>query len=580
MGLGKRLLSLERLLRQAIPLEQTFLENVRVYRKRFSKAHDPDQVAKLDYDLDQRDAAFKLVLEMLLRQKPHPSVNYHVLNQPENPFKFETPVLLRFKQLLQMFHEIERTKGVPENVERLRNFITRFPPEDQALYNSAVEYLTIPENYSSFYEWYGKAKHELEQINFYHVFNLTDHIAYRKDVERIYREEKDHRRRDKLLFKLWINEFMPEYDPEFYGAARGYVESVLIEGIDSKNLSDELWKLDEDLLNEGEALRRLDIPDKGLYTLKVSLNPRSMNMLVNNSVHCCITDGKAQDASVLYLIDPAVQLWNTVADGKGWPESESPFGFAIFVATNGYSISTKKRSKYLVLEGFPANDTYYKRIGELREFARRDLNWVCLPYEGFNFPQLIYFLGLATARLLGIPKLFINTEHSGRQKSVEGVVKQAAKEAHLPAGVWEMSKHDQFRLLKDPLTNDSFAHITVKDQCFEYTHFLQKPQFPPRIIENLKIQSLKGWRGEGYFDTWYKWNEFIMDTYKNWSPELKEKHPYAEALWRRGKEPCWNLGIGYCKGFEVEVDKEYERLRETLHFGRLFELSSQKSNEH
>jgi hypothetical protein len=285
-----------------------------------------------------------------------------------------------------------------------------------------------------------------------------------------------------------------------------------------------------------------------------------------NEVNCCITGptGKWRDASIIYKLDPSVKVWNfdTPHIAQMGPcnlHVGSPFGLALFIKTAGYHSSNPEViNSYLVIEGFPVNRHYYDRIEELEMVLVRDASYLPLNIKKHSLPSFVYVLGLITAKHHNIPKLFINTEHSGRQESVEDTVGQIAEFVGFKRNdVWKYDKHGKFDMLKDPLTGD-FSRIDVGNQRFEYTHLLQKNQLPRQLVEKIRRDPM--WSGESVFDTWYGWNKFIMDTYEKWSPQLKKEHPYSESVAKRGKDPQWNLGIGYCKGFEVDVEKECKRL--------------------
>ncbi len=282
-----------------------------------------------------------------------------------------------------------------------------------------------------------------------------------------------------------------------------------------------------------------------------------------NFVGCCITAGKSREAPILYWLDDAVHLWQTYIIAKN--HGPFPFGLGIFVEAEGNHVSKPgKKEKYLILEGFPAQQLTYSTIGNV-SFQSNDMISAC---DWITLPQAVYLLGLSAAKSRNIPRLFVNTEHSGRQRSVEDAVREAAISSQLPMDAWKVNRHNEFKLIKDPYTDGSFMQLTdanteriINDSTgkpAEYTHFLGKSQFSSNLISELRRDL--SWNGEGFFDTWYGWNKFIMESYPAWSEEMKNKHPYAEAVFKHGKDPQWNLGIGYCKGFEVDVEKECKRL--------------------
>jgi hypothetical protein len=277
---------------------------------------------------------------------------------------------------------------------------------------------------------------------------------------------------------------------------------------------------------------------------------------------CCIAqpDGKSKEATVLYALDKSVDVWSFTF-GDGWPPYNA-FALAIFVKARGHHFSKTDPEDYLVLEGFPASHRYYPVVGTLDGRARylftESYSFGHLGRLELTFPELVYIIGLKTAKQSGIPKLFVNADHSDKQKSVQDAVRTAAIECGLPRGeVWDRGSHGSFKLLKDASGSD-FAKATLGGPEFSYTHFLEKRPLPSSLIRMIRKDS--DWNGESVFDTWYNWNKFIMDTYDCWSPEAKALHPYSESVAKRGKNPQWNLGIGYCKGFEVDVEKECDRL--------------------
>ncbi len=285
-----------------------------------------------------------------------------------------------------------------------------------------------------------------------------------------------------------------------------------------------------------------------------------------NEVNCCITGptGKWRDASIIYSLDSSVKVWNFdtehfVQMGMGAMPLGSPFGLALFIETEGHHSSNPELiNKYLVIEGFPVNKKYYDRIKELEMVLVQDASYLPLKIKKHSLASFVYVLGLLTAKRRNIPKLFVNAEHSGRQESVEDTVGEIAEFIGFKRNdAWKYDRHGKFEMLKCPLAGD-FAQIAVGNRQFEYTHFLQKRPLPRELVEEIRRDP--DWNGESVFDTWYGWNKFIMDTYPNWSEEMKKAHPHAESVSKRGKDPQWNLGIGYCKGFEVDVKKECERL--------------------
>jgi len=333
------------------------------------------------------------------------------------------------------------------------------------------------------------------------------------------------------------------------------------------------------------------------HTLVARLN-NSPKKIMANDVDCCITgpNGKHRAATALYWLDPAVYTWEFYAfsDNDGAIDGHLPFGLGIFFKAKGHHSSKKDPQEYLVLEGFPANVYRYGHINWLTEEGRETykelqkllpgVSWnVALPETLHSLPELIYVLGLVTAKSLGIPKLFINTEHSER---TQYSVRHSLNEIMQFTGNNKMWNADAQKLMKDPLTEEgSFAAFEVqtrvyggkkKTKKFNYTHFLKKPSFPSELIP--KIAGISGkWNGEGLFDTHFPWKKFVGSAYRTWPTKEKDFDPRA---WmgehsrdyfkdKHGQlEPCWNLGIGYCRGIEVDVQDELEALKNGKELGR------------
>jgi len=300
------------------------------------------------------------------------------------------------------------------------------------------------------------------------------------------------------------------------------------------------------------------------------LNSSVKDMLAFNKIDCCVagTEGKSRDAPIIYFLDPAVHILG-FKKGVRQDGTFSPSGIGIFTEAGGYHVANQtEKYRYLVLEGFPANTEWYLSFDCINPQSLTFEGIRDLKIKSLSVADFVYVLGLITAHMLHIPKIFINTEHSGGMRSVDDVVHAAAIQASLPQESWEIDRNKKLKLLKDPYTKGSFqvlrdpvSGMIILDtgqNTFEYTHVFKKPQLSNDLIQ--KIRYNEEWNGEGFFDTFYAWNKFIMETYPKWSSELKKIHPYAENVWRHGKDPQWNLGIGYCKGFEVDVEKECKRL--------------------
>lgn len=331
-------------------------------------------------------------------------------------------------------------------------------------------------------------------------------------------------------------------------------------------------------------------------TLVARLN-NSSKKIMTNEVDCCITapNGKHRAATMLYWLDPAVYTWEFYAfsDSDETVDQDLPFGLGIFFKAKGHHASKEDSQEYLVLEGFPANVYRYSHINWLTESAATykelqkllpDVPWnVAFPATPQSLPELIYMLGLVTAKNLGIPKLFINAEHSER---TQYSVRHSINEIMRFTGNTKIWNEDKQQLMKDPLTADgSFAAFEVqtrvyggreKTKKFNYTHFLKKPSFPSELIPKIAGKSGK-WHGEGLSDTFFPWVKFVGPAYRTWPTREEDFDPRA---WmsehsrdyfkdKHGQlEPCWNLGIGYCRGIEVDVQAELEALNNGKELGR------------
>ncbi len=386
--------------------------------------------------------------------------------------------------------------------------------------------------------------------------------ALNATLDKILRDRKSADSNDLLLVRQAVQVLLNRLqETSFYTPSNRY----LIQTYHLNNLGERLHKDMDFTAAQANKVSKGMLSTQGSLTktLDVVLNPCGLELLINN-VDCCIVGpfGKSKEASILYLLDPDVHMIR-------FTPGEYAVGLAIFAKVEGYHASSPDESTtYLLLEGCPINQNYYSCVDKVN-LKNPESGKGTSPLNirnGLSMPQLVYVLGLKTAKDLKIPKLFINAEHTGRQKSVEDVVLEAARANVKEAGRWSL-KDGKFILRKDPLTGGNFAHIVAGNRCFEYTHFLQKKPLSPALVSEL--QNDPSWNGEGYFDTWYGWNKFIGKTYADWSPELKQAHPYAGSVWERAKsrldqglhpESYWNLGIGYCKGFEVDVEKECERL--------------------
>ncbi len=366
-------------------------------------------------------------------------------------------------------------------------------------------------------------------------------------------------------FRRKVHDFNHRLDSKLYPDACDYLQKLIdVIDIDIKHEMSEPFQPLKPVLRS--LICRLEEELEANQKEGVPFTYSNVNTYLNSGAHlpankmdCCIAgpSGKSREASFLYFLDPSVHTWDFQGSQRGWSHSQ---GLAIFVEATGRHCSKSEPEEYLVLEGFPANQEFYSGIEKLNSRGSVYLmsKEGCIDFpEELTLPKLVYLLGILTAGVLGKSKLFINTEHKGAQKSVEYAVREAARSSNLRGDCWDFSRHAEFRLTNDPVSGH-FQTIQCGDAKFEYTHVLEKPQLSADIVA--QIRKNPDWNGEGFFDTWYGWNRFIMDTYDSWSPEEKARHPYAESVAKRGKDPQWNSGIGYCKGFEVDVKKECERL--------------------
>ncbi len=501
-------------------------------------------------------------------------ISLEILNPQDSPFVEEALAVSQLNNLVYVIREIYNTSRNQESFARLLNACAvnklkniDLSEEDRAL---ILPFFDILGDSSAREIFYAGLKERESR-----VYNLGLRFDTQSDLVKEIRK----------LNKGYVN-FNNYVDGVQY-------VSVLIQTLESMKVRD--------------AGRQLDVTDKALRTLKSRLEDELRGscahsqknldvsvfykldklcaarnfpkIAIDAGVDCCITqpDGKSKEATVLYAIDKTVTVWSFSFKG-GSVYYDTSFALAIFVKARGHHFSKTVPENYLVLEGFPANQRYYSRVGKM------DAKFVCSDIENYalgrlgrsevSFTELVYILGLKTAKREGISKLFVNTEHSDRQKSVHDAIRTAAIECSLSRGeVWDMGSHGSFKLLKDQHTEKDFQvfkdpgtnevllydkNRNGKREPFEYTHFLQKRALPAQLVKMIRKNPL--WKGENVFDTWYGWNRFIMDTHKQWSDELKAKHPYAKAIYERGRDPQWNLGIGYCKGFEVDVEKECKRL--------------------
>ena len=132
--------------------------------------------------------------------------------------------------------------------------------------------------------------------------------------------------------------------------------------------------------------------------------------------------------------------------------------------------------------------------------------------DGVDWRLLLYKRILLFAQDKEIPYLFVNTEHSGIQQETEDFVAYIKQQPH----------------------EDVNSERTQSG--FEYTHWLEKKPLPKKLVEEIRLN--RKYNGEQYLDTWYQYNKLVL----------------------RRKQPQWNLGRGYCKGIEINVQSELKRL--------------------
>lgn len=305
--------------------------------------------------------------------------------------------------------------------------------------------------------------------------------------------------------------------------------------------------------------------------LEAKLN-HSLPLLMSNNVNCCITGphGQHREAAPLYWLDPAVHIWEFYADNN------LPFGLGIFIKARGRHHTAQNDADYLIFEGFPADGNEYMHASELWGIRRE--GDPRMHAEFLSLAEFAYALGLETARALNCTKMLINTGHSDHtQFSVRHTVEKLM-ECTGNKDNWDSQKHT---LTKDPSSPDgSFGQFSVpagtknghrvNQHTFRYTHQLSKAPFPRYIRKQLQ-RAKRGtpWQGEIFSDTFHEWTRFAGNTYRRWRAEDQQLHPYARGVAdradaayaaKRHPESFWNLGIGYCTGIEVDVEKECTRL--------------------
>lgn len=309
--------------------------------------------------------------------------------------------------------------------------------------------------------------------------------------------------------------------------------------------------------------------------LEAKLN-NSLPLLMSNDADCCITGphGQHRETAPLYWLDPSVHVLELYARCEQ-EERARPFGLGLFIKARGRHHGAQKDSDYLIFEGFPANGNEYVHAAELIGIQREGEPRMRADF--MSLAEFIYAVGLETARRLNCDKMLINTSHSGHtQFSVRDTVQKLVEYTKNEAD-WDAQLH---RLTRDPLAPDgSFGQFVVpagmknghivKQQTFAYTHFLKKAPFPQHTRKQLQRAKQGTWQGEIFSDTFHEWTRFAGNTYRRWHAEDRKLHPYARGIADRADaayaaerhpESFWNLGIGYCTGIEVDVEKECARL--------------------
>jgi hypothetical protein len=492
--------------------------------------------------------------------------------------------LARFKGLLHVIRQLKNTAGAKH---RLENLCRAYAQRQELATDDLELYLPVIRFFSNHYRTLANVlraprpqeflidgpitKHDVEKLKqradplFYEQANAYLYAISSTLGKRAARDKKNQDLQEIVTHIMKLQQEITNYalssSPKTrYGID---VEHLNSQGETTKS---RLAYFNDDALTPAQARKRFSMHATGFsYTfskapdrLAAKLNNSATNLLVN-VVNCCISGpyGKSKEASILHWLDPAVHVWEITPDTY-------PAGLVLCVeATGNHASRPDDLTKYLVLEGFPANKNFYANIASVYSAGGdNDLR----TSEHYTLAKMAYIFGLKTAQTQGISKLFINAEHTGRQQSVEDTVFEAAK-ANIPDHNTYRLKDEKFVLRKDPHTNAPFAQITVGDNAFAYTHHLQKQPLNPELVTALRNDP--HWNGEGYFDTWYGWNKFIGNLCSEQVEEIGKSHPYARRVWERAQtrrkqqrhpESYWNLGIGYCRGIEVDVAKECARL--------------------
>jgi len=519
----------------------------------------------------------------LIMKKPKERMSFRISNVPDNPDRLKTDEfdnyqsdgLDRFKGLLRLIRQMRNTGGNSERTENLWNIYAEnrlhdsdLSPEDLELYLPFIRYLSSKSCFDSFYKRLEK-KENSPRFEEWKIFKPFRKKVFQESIPPfwfLYDKVRSYIGMVRLI--LWGRNHVIFKDPDPVN-----VDMKLLERV-----TRELAKLRSDLEEEREESAPDYFIQKKLS--EIALNRNDNRHFWKNVVNCCLTKGTGREAAMVYAVDRAVSTWNVSGDNSKY--SPIPFGIAIFVQGTGHHISDMQKKRYLIFEGFPANQKHFSAIGQLahhdeygsylynyrKERPDRDNAAPSIDKASMGLTELVYFVGLKTAKELKIPYLFVNANHSGKQKSVEETIRTIALMLNLPQDVvWKMTKHRKFKLLQDPYTGRSFKSLGGNSHKFEYTHFLEKPSLERSVIQ--RVKNARKWHGEGYYDTWYDWNKFISETYPSWTDKMKSAHPYSRRVWKRAEtrrrqglhpESFWNLGIGYCKGFEIDVEKECARI--------------------
>jgi len=271
--------------------------------------------------------------------------------------------------------------------------------------------------------------------------------------------------------------------------------------------------------------------------LEIGCNKYPIDNVVNRLGEeglCIFGNEKARDASLLYNLDKSVDLLaiNALNEKKNYIDT---VGMTVLAEAK----SLENNKKVLVVDAFDA-------VLDKFEYGPPERLFISI-YAGI--------LGLAQNR--HIDTIFVNASHSNKRTMpldfMEFLAKQAFGE-NSEGGEWKWEREQKsvkFKLLQGVSREPRKEGLP----CLEHTHYLEKE--PLKENKELGI----GPHTEMYFETWFRWNKHILDTYEKWPEEMRQRFPYtAEKMKDELKHPQWNLGRGYAYGFEIDVKKEIERL--------------------